>query len=566
MSTNAGDDLRQLLDLILDEVNESSSCGTETASMISTRDCLVLSCGEVLYFSHSMIHQIQTSILPPLVDAYAIDHAKQTMNTSMASTREKGYGSDSEQLARKTKNKLKKSSRSSVREIVKAVDDDQEKKATKRGKKRSKNKKSISLEVENEWSSIQASNLVPLTTVAIRIAEEYPDLKDIQESHGAIAENNSNVGAFQWTVHNQDGDETNEGGGPLYEFCRNALYTSNFKEKCSNANQAELDKIMKAKKGSSVGFRKQGATQIRSIESSFEDKSCFAAACYLVQMLAKVPQSLSNDYADKDGIASILERDFLNGCGSNFAKRITQYCLFKHEVEDEIFHFDATTSNVQSDSDESDLFYMPVDIARRSFRKTYLSCAPTDDKQIQDPLAMLRDVLPGNVGVSLARMWILTGGENYDGGTKQTGNGTELIRSGNVAAFLAHVEESCLSMCGIPFKLLDKKSEKSLMFARRKEITGLLEEASNPMDVLELTVMLLSQKIKGLLVCGNTLTGPIFSALVADKKIPEALTNKLLEAVSTLQQGDITEDLLAYIKSVGLSKDITKEHNLILNL
>jgi len=560
MSNNSGDDLRQLLDLILDEVDQSSLWGTEKASKIYTRDCLLLSYGEVLYFSHSMIHHIQTSILPRLVDAYAIDHAKQTMNTFTTSTRGKGYGSDSEQLPGKSKSRLKKSSRSiDLRDhkLVKAVNNDQDKKATKRDKKRSKKKKATFLEVENEWSSIQAANLVPLTTVVKRIAEEYPDLKDIQESYGVIAKDKSNVGAFQWTVHTQDGDETDEGGGPLYEFCRKALYTSKFKENCSDANQAELDKVMKAKKGSSVGFRKQGATKVRSIESSFEDKSCFATACYLVQMLAKLPKSLSNNNVDNDGIVSILERDFLNGCGTNFAKRITEYCLFKHEVEDEIFRFDATTSNVQSDSDESDLFYMPVDTSRRSFQNTYLSCTPSDDQQIQDPLAVLRDVLPGNVGVSLARMWILTGGENYDGGTKQTETGTELIRPGNFGAFLAHVKESCLSMCGIPFKLIDKKSEKILMFARRKELTGLLEEASNPKDILELTVILFSQKVKGMLVCGNTLSGPISSVLVTDKKVPEALTNKLFEAISAIHRGYIPDDLLGFIKSLGLSKDIT---------
>jgi len=273
-------------------------------------------------------------------------------------------------------------------------------------------------------------------------------------------------------------------------------------------------------------------------------------------MLAKLPKSLVDDRTVNDGTSSMLERDFLCGCGSDFAKRITQFCLFKHHVEDGMFQFDVGTSN--SKSNESDKFYTPVKIARRSFQKVYLTCTPDNNGNFQDPLQVLRKVLPGNVGVLLARLWILTGGENYEGGIKKTETGIELIRPGNFIAFLGYIEESCLEICSIPFKILDKKSEKSLMFARRKEITGLLEMASSLQDVLEYTIMLLFQQIKGTIVCGTKLSYTVLSILVVDKKVPDVVAKKLLEAASALQEEAVSDELLNLIRSFGLSKDITK--------
>jgi len=51
------------------------------------------------------------------------------------------------------------------------------------------------------------------------------------------------------------------------------------------------------------------------------------------------------------------------------------------------------------------------------------------------------------------------------------------------------------SICSVPFKKLDKKSEKQYMFARRQELTARLAAAVEAEKVLELTVLLLLQQV-----------------------------------------------------------------------
>ena len=121
-------------------------------------------------------------------------------------------------------------------------------------------------------------------------------------------------------------------------------------------------------------------------------------------------------------------------------------------------------------------------------------------------------------------------------------------------------------MCGVPFKLLDKKSEKSILFARRKKLTNLLVETTNMRDALEYTIMLLFQQCRGMAVCGTELTGLLLSHLILEKKIPQAVADKLYEAESLLLQEEVPTDLLRIIKSFGLSRDITKEYCEILDL
>jgi hypothetical protein len=51
------------------------------------------------------------------------------------------------------------------------------------------------------------------------------------------------------------------------------------------------------------------------------------------------------------------------------------------------------------------------------------------------------------------------------------------------------------SICGIPFKKLDKKSEKQYLSSRRQELTTRLKAAVDADQVLELTVLLLFQQV-----------------------------------------------------------------------
>jgi hypothetical protein len=248
---------------------------------------------------------------------------------------------------------------------------------------------------------------------------------------------------------NEDSEniDTKMSGGPLYEVCRSVLYDDEFQTSCEQAVRAELERLESIKTSISVRSRKDGATKVRSIESAFENPTCFTTACYSIQLNAKFLQyaTASPDLDEKD--LSALKQDFLCGCCADFASRITQYCLFRNEIEDEVFCIQSHRVEAPEDAVESDLpaYCLPLDIAARRFPSTRLSCSEEGcEDRPRMPLPTFRVVLAGNVGVALARMWSLCGGSCYEGGCRLNDDGSETTRPGDVEGFLSHVEESCL--------------------------------------------------------------------------------------------------------------------------
>ena len=115
------------------------------------------------------------------------------------------------------------------------------------------------------------------------------------------------------------------------------------------------------------------------------------------------------------------------------------------------------------------------------------------------------------------------------------------------------------TICGLPFKKLDKKSEKQYLFTRRKALSEQLEATNDPNEVLELTIMLLFQQVKSLVVSGPLLTGPILTLLQNERKIPENVS-KLLQELANAVTGEskTAEALVTAVKACGLSRDISK--------
>jgi hypothetical protein len=229
------------------------------------------------------------------------------------------------------------------------------------------------------------------------------------------------------------------------------LYNDEFQTSCELAVKAELERLESIKASRSVRSRKDGAAKVRSIESAFENHACFNAACYSLQLNAKFLQYAAASPDLDEVILSTLKQDFLCGCCADFAGRVTQYCLFRNEIEDGVFWIESKMADVaQVEVVESDLpaYCQPMDTAARRFPSTRLTCS---EKGYEDeprmPLPTFRVVLAGNVGVALARMWSLCGGDCYDGGSRFKDDGAEIIqvtRPGDVEGFLSHVEESCL--------------------------------------------------------------------------------------------------------------------------
>jgi hypothetical protein len=357
-----------------------------------------------LFVSLGMIRHITKTLLPPLVESYAKTRAEEIDNeTPVESVVEEG------ETRRKQTTREKRKS----------------KKSGKRG---------------GSSHSVDAAQYgTVLASVAQVVASEYPDLSDLQQGYGQLFSTGANSSALSWEIID-DGGSTSP--GPLYELCRQALYTEDFRVMCQRSVEAELQRLKDAKLALSIRNRKDGAAKSRTVEVAFEDHACFAAACYALQTHAKFIQYVATCEVD-DAVLSELKEDFLGGCGADFVGRITQFCLFKNEFDDDIF----VVRTEGEPEEESDLprYCRPVNCAVRQYPSTHLSCSDGNGgKAIRSPLPMLRESLSGGVGVTLARAWTCCGGRCYDGGVKPTDDDGEYVRPGNMESLLELVEENCL--------------------------------------------------------------------------------------------------------------------------
>jgi hypothetical protein len=124
---------------------------------------------------------------------------------------------------------------------------------------------------------------------------------------------------------------------------------------------------------------------------------------------------------------------------------------------------------------------------------------------------------------------------------------------------ISHTFFSSRTLCGLPFKKLAKKSEKQFLFARGQSLTQLLQTATDPETILELTIMILFQQVKQVVVAGTLLRGPILNMLMEERKIPEPVASVLKILNEAIETGDSTnEDLLVAVKECGLCRDVGK--------
>lgn len=341
---------------------------------------LVVNREEVFFFSNQMAKDIEEKTLRPMIKVYAMERAlEEERAVHFVDNHDEGSLRQSDRITRKHSKRAKKTG-----------DEGDKRFCTDR-------------------------DIVPLNAVVVEITKRYPGLSDIQESkYGEI------TGA-SWD------DDVGE-KGTISQFCRIALYTEMFREMCSNAVKVELEKIVRKKNGVSCS-REQSATTFKSIEASFEDKDCFAASCYLLQMLSRFSLSTVSMNNESNSDALIMN-EFLLIC-ANFARRVTQFALYKHGVDENTFSF-------SDGAGDSEFFFSQVDLSTRSFKSVYLSCIDDNEGQPQDSISLLRESLPGNVGVVMAHMWALTGESHYSGVSNNSSG------EGDAEKFLLHVKENCL--------------------------------------------------------------------------------------------------------------------------
>jgi len=393
----------------------------------------------------------------------------------------------------------------------------------------------------------EEEDIVPLLDVARSVGEQYPELLDLQQQHEYQHGKNpeSNV---MWSA---DGRNDTHNDGPLMEFCRCALYSDEFQHICSRAVKAEISRLNSTRHGVSVSARSEGAAEIQSVGDSFE--SSFRTLCHLLQTLSKSldtigARALQHNEDDAGINLAVMKQELLLGCGSCLARLITEYYLFKSGGEIETagkgngLLFESHGENLVTSH------FRDINLATLSFPSFALKCGPDKDGNPLSPRKYLQSVFPGSAGSNLAQMWSLCGGD---------GMGAEGIVDNeagkNLKLFISHLESVCLTLVGIPFSILDKKTERKNLAARREGILDRLEHSRNEEEVVMCATVLIYHQIKNLPVAGIETINSVLKLFEHDRKIPQRVT----EAILSLKRSDVSDSLrlISQVKRYGSAKN-----------
>eukprot|EP00980_Cylindrotheca_fusiformis_P014774 scaffold4026_cov117-Cylindrotheca_fusiformis.AAC.9 len=481
------------------------------ADFSAEQGLLVMSGAQAVLVARSFVDDVASSVLPPLVQAFAKARAEEIVSATTAST---------------------------------GLDEDIDEESARSGKEKARSRKARVK--KNNQKHDEIVGVVPLSKVALAMFDQFPNTPMTDFDREDVPDL---VNGVDW-IDEEDCDVL------LAEFCKAALYTDDFRSQCEKTTEAEIRRLKSAKQSKATLSRKDEAAQIRGVERAFEE--VFVHLCFLIQANAKFLAYAENSSAVDDNTLEALRSEMLQCYCADLTSRITQYCLFKNE-DDSIFTFmqDEEKSKDEANNEVSSLppFCAAVDVAARHYGRAYLSCPPP-----REPLPVLRESLSGTQGVTLARQWVLCGGETYHGGVRGSENdGSLYVRPGSISEFMGHVQENCLSLCGLPFKKLDKKSEKQFLFHRRQTLVGLLEAATDPTAILELTIMILFQQVKQLIVSGVELRGGILRMLREERKISKEVADMLELLDSEISgSGPVSDNLVDAVRDCGLCRDIAK--------
>jgi hypothetical protein len=494
---------------------------------------------QAIIVSKEAIQQIEDKHLSPLLQQYAKDRANEMFQAEDETNNEQD--DDAEVV-------------SSSRRSGKSA----------RSKRKGKNSKHNNKKNKSSKGDTALSYLLPLSAVVSAVIDTYPTFQeDVLSSDDVKAQN------LKWE------DDDDNGGVSILaaQFCRKAFYSEKLFEQCKRAVNAELQRLESEKNSKAKMSRKDAAAKVRSVEAAFQDT--FVALCYLIQAQSKSIAFCTNNLSDIFDEVSLetLKDEFLKGPCADLTSRITQHCFFQEEAEeDTMFTFTLPTQQGETNDEAKDAkelssglpkYCADVNTTARCHPQSYLSSPPP-----REPLPILRESFSGNTGIVLSKMWILCGGECYRGGVRtiaddHEGGQSTHVRPGNMEGFVSYAEENCLTLCGLPYKKLDKKSEKNFLFSRKQQLNSLLAStnvATDPLGVLEYTVMILFQQVRNLIVSGSMLCGPILESLSRERKIPSSVAAALKLLNEMIQDNDkaVNEELVSLVKECGLVRDISK--------
>mmetsp|Transcript_7882 Transcript_7882/g.16124 ORF Transcript_7882/g.16124 Transcript_7882/m.16124 type:complete len:800 (+) Transcript_7882:123-2522(+) len=368
-----------------------------------------------------------------------------------------------------------------------------------------------------------AADVISLRDVANCIGNNYPNLFQSQQEY---EEGSSCEASMSW-----NSDEVGRCDGPLIEFCRTVY--SDVERKCTRAVRAEVASLNSTRHGVSVSDRAVGAAKQMDVQEEFE--TSFKDLCQLLQILAKTIENFSTRGLFTSAEISSMKRELLSGTGCCLARLLTEYCLYRNNVE-------GARALTFSHQDHNST---PAYLSALDFPSFSLQYNPAEGGKQKNPLQHLRESLPGSSGLNLVRMWnICSDGNDDDDGTKDA---DELLDQ-----FISHLEDSCLTLVGIPFSVLDKKAEKKLLTSRRQGLIDCLEKSSQQDEILRTCVILIYQQTKSFMISGKTMTALVMNLFEQEKKIPTRVTEVLMDLK---RDNDVSPELLHLVKQFGTAKN-----------
>ena len=375
-----------------------------------------------------------------------------------------------------------------------------------------------------------AADVVSLRDVANCIGNNYPNLLQSQHEY---EESSSCEASLSW-----NSEEVGRCDGPMIEFCR-TMY-SDVERKCTRAVRAEVASLNSTRHGVSVSDRAVGAAKQMDVQIQFEVS--FMDLCYLLQILAKTIENFSTRGLFTSAEISSMKRELLSGTGWCLARLLTEYCLYRNNVEGA-----RALTFTQQDHNSTHYIGTPAYVSALDFPSFSLQYNPAEGSggKQKNPLQHLRESLPGSSGLNLVRMWnICSDCNDDDDGTKDA---DELLDQ-----FISHLEDSCLTLVGIPFSVLDKKAEKKLLTSRRQGLIDRLEKSSQQDEILRTCVILIYQQTKSLMISGKTMTALVMNLFEQEKKIPTRVTEVLLDLK---RDNCVSPELLHLVKQFGTAKN-----------
>jgi hypothetical protein len=485
---------------------------------------------EIFFITNAMTRYINRKIIPPLIESFAQSFAK-----NMCSQREH-------------------SKRITV---------------SKRNAK----------ELKTEEEKLSDDKILPLSIVISAVHNAYPDLSEMMHPVSFDSGNQP----LSWEVENEDyisAISKEDAYGPLPELCRRIVYSASFCSNCHRAIEFEIQRLSRAVLSENDMAGKS------SIESSWE--IIFPQACHQLSLHYKFVMLVGSIKTMSPFELENIQLDFLRSNAACFASRITQFCLHQSGFEEQVIHcttdrvdeFDMNEDYQSEDMSEdneivfggaastSTRYYThAIPKAQRRFPKMTLKIMTgtnTDRKSVcvSELTTFFKEFLSPSLSKILAQMWALIG-SSFENVLDTKDDLSPPLEEGcttedKIREFMAMVEEHCLSICGIPFSKWNKKSEKQYLTARKLEMTAALKKASNPLHILEWTIMILCQQLRNWVVSGPCLSGPILRILCQEKKLPQHVRDILQDLSQQVDQQTCDMELVSRVKSCGLCRDISK--------